>query len=128
MLNGSDDVIEASVDLSNVAHDDQTIIKDVCAVLAALKRTLRIKEISVTAAGDIYNVTATISGSTAVEIAKSDMDTIVDINPLRVTGVSVVTGEDSPLLKVRVCSLMHPVTITDTQIVKVVKKRRWGLF
>ena len=123
--------LELSVDMSAVTLTDQPLVKDVCAVLATMyKRTSNqgIDSISISCNGQIYLITAKFPQGMVTEICKSDLDTIVDINPLRVNGVSILYDGNSIHIKIKVCGFDHPVTITDTQLVRVVKKRRWGVF
>ena len=124
-------ITEVTVDMSNVLASDHHLVRDVCAVLATLyrksgKQTL--ERIPVTSSGQIYFVVATFAKGAVTEICKSDLDTLADVNPLRVTAASVLHDGECLHVKVRVCSFDHPVTVTDAELVRVVKKRRWGLF
>jgi hypothetical protein len=120
--------IETTVDLSQVASEDQVLIKDVCAVLVAIRPDINVESISVTILNQVYHVAAAFPSSTVAEIHKSDLDAITDVNPLRVAGTSVVYDGTRLSIKARVCGFSHPITCTDTQLVRVVKRKRWTLF
>lgn len=120
---------DVEVDLACVAACDQLLVKDVCAVLGAMFRGgAGVEKLSVSCHGPVYFVLVVFRKGAVVEVAKSDLDTIADVNPLRVTACSVLCDGDCICIKVRVGSFDHPITITDTELVRVVKKRRWGLF
>ena len=120
--------IEATVDLGCVASEDQLLVKDVFAVLVSIRPDLRFESISVTTVNNVYHITASFPASIVAEIHKTDLDVIIDVNPLRVSGVSVVHDNTRLSLKVKVCGFAHPITCTDTQLVRVVKRKRWTLF
>ena len=117
--------IEVEVDLTHVPVDDQPLVQDVCALLAALRRDLPVPSIAVTVTGKIYSVTASFPRGVLVEVSKSELDTVSDVNPLRVPCVSVLSDGSQVHVKARVSSMDHPVTVTDTARVRVLKKRRW---
>lgn len=117
-----------AVDLSAVAAADQALVKDVCAVLASVFRAAAkpaLEQITVSSNGKVYLVVATFPKGALVEVAKTDLDTVCDVNPLRVVAASVLHDGERPHVKVKVCSFDHPVTVTDTHLVRVVRKRRW---
>lgn len=120
---------EVAVDLSAVAAGDQVLVKDVCAVLASVFRAganAAFEHITVTSNGKVYLVVAAFPKGAVVEVAKTDLDTVCDVNPLRVVAASVLHDGERPHVKVKVCGFDHPVTVTDTHLVRVVRKRRWG--
>ena len=118
-----------TLDLSHVSVDDQTLVRDVCAVLAVMRKDLHISNIEITASGQSYVITASFPFESAVEISKAELDTLMDVNPLRVVSASVLCGGGPARvpaqIRLRVCSMDYPISVTDTSIVKVVKKRRW---
>ena len=116
---------EVTVDLSCVAVDDQYLVKDVCAVMAAVRKDVSASEIRVTATGQVYSIVASFNKGATVEVTKAEMETITDVNPLRVTCVSLVVDGSQTYLKARVCSMDHPITVTETTLVRVIKKRKW---
>lgn len=120
--------LEIAVDLSNVAASDHMLVKDVCAVLSTMYKTAGrqgLECIQITSNASVYFAVATFSKGSVVEIAKSDMDTIMQVNPLRIPGISVLHDGEKMHVKVRICSFDHPLTVTDTDIIRIVKKRRW---
>lgn len=120
--------IEATVDLGCVATEDHVLVKDVCAVLVSMRPDIRFESISITTINNVYHITASFPAATVAEIYKTDLDVIIDVNPLRVSGVSVVHDNTRLSIKVKVCGFAHPITCTDTQLVRVVKRKRWTLF
>lgn len=124
----SESFIEAVLDLSNVKLEDQQFVRDVCSVILAMRRDISVKGITILDVGGVYHITATLPKNTSVEIAASDLETITQVNPLRVTGVSVMFDGSTLAIKARAAGFAHPITCTETQLVRVLKKRRWGLF
>lgn len=120
-------VREVVVNLSAVAVLDQALVKDVCAVLRSIAPS-DFEDLSVSSSGKMYSVVGSFPKGHAVELAKTDLDTLCDVNPLRVVSSSVLYDGERARIRVKVCSTDHPITVTDAHIVKVVKKRRWGLW
>jgi hypothetical protein len=121
--------VSVEVDLAAVAAGDQALVKDVCAVLGSVFRAGARPppaSISVSSSGRVYTVVAAFAPGAVLEVGKADFDTICDVNPLRVVSASVLHDGERSHVKVRVCGFDHPVTVTDTDIVRVVRKRRWG--
>ena len=116
---------EISVDLSNVAVEDQQLVKDVCAVVATIRKDVSVSDIQVAVVGKVYHVVAGFPKGAMVEVTKAELETISDVNPLRVACVSVFCDGTQVYLKIRVCSMDHPVTVTETTLVRIVKKRKW---
>jgi hypothetical protein len=119
---------QLAVDLSAVAAGDQALVKDVCAVLASVFRAgaqPAAERVAVSSNGKVYLVVASFAKGAVVEVAKADLDTVCDVNPLRVVAASVLHDGERPHVKVKVCGFDHPVTVTDTHLVRVVRKRRW---
>ena len=123
--NDEQSITTVELDLSAVAPDDQALVQNVCAVMATLRKDIVVNDISITSAGQVYHVVAGFPKGMVVEVGKTEMDSIIDVNPLRVSSVSVLSDGTKASLKVRVCSMDHPVTITETSLVRVTKKRRW---
>lgn len=121
--------LQVTVDLSDVQTSDQPLIRDVCAVLATVYRhtgQTPIDTISVTTSGAHYLVVASFKQGAVTEIYKSDLDAVADVNPLRVSGIALQHDGSTLRIKVKVCGMNFPVTVTDTELVRVVKKRRWA--
>lgn len=128
---GSEEETVVSLDLANVAACDHALVKDVAAVLASIFQSsvsAGLESLRVSCNGQVYFVIGSLAKGAVAEISKSDLDTISDVNPLRVTASSILYDGERVHVKVRVSSFDHPLTITDTQLVRVVKKRRWGIF
>lgn len=123
--------LNVTVDMSAVQLADQSLVRDLCAVLGTIYKTTShqaIDSITVSSNGHTYIIVAKFPKASVTEICKSDLDTLSDINPLRVSGASILFDCESLHLKVKVCGFDHPLTVTDTDLVRVIKKRRWGIF
>eukprot|EP00961_Rhodomonas_salina_P052055 698837-Rhodomonas_salina.2 len=131
-MSESDPIIESTVDMSCVTATDYNLVKDVCAVLASLCRCVAgdsATKISVSLRkAQLYCVMATFSKDCVVNISKGELETLTDVNPLRVVESSVMYNCDGLHVKVTVCGYDHPVTVTETALVRIVKKRRWTPF
>jgi hypothetical protein len=120
--------VEVNLDLSNVLPRDYSLVRDVCAVLATVcKSTSRqaLDNITVCTNADIYFITASFLKGYVIEFSKAELDTICDVNPLRVLCISMLYDGERVNIKVKVASYDHPLTITNTDIVRIVKKRKW---
>ena len=123
--------VEVNLDLSNVLPRDYVLVRDVCAVLATVcKSTSKqaLDKISVCTNADIYYITASFTKGYVIELSKAELDTICDVNPLRVLCISVLYDGERVNIKVKVASYDHPLTVTNTDIVRIVKKRKWVNF
>ena len=113
--------------LDNVHVEDRVIIRNVVAAIEALKAEKILLSWTVDAANNAYTVNAYITDSFDCEFSRADLDTIHDVNPLRVMSASVARVGSKLRLKVRVSDRNEPLILTETQVVCVRKRSRWGL-
>ena len=113
--------------LDNVHTEDRVIIRNVVAAIEALKleKILLSWTVDVTQGG--YAVNAYINDSVDCEISKAELDTIHDVNPLRVIGASVARVGGKLRVKVRVSDRNEPLMLTETQVLSVRKRARWAM-
>lgn len=123
--------MSTELDLTNVPPDDQHMLQNICAVVHTLYDSTGLQNMSVVVlpSSQAYNLLVQFAPNCIVQVSKSDMETIVDVNPLRISSVNMLcdTSQSTPRihLQIKVFSHDYPLMITDTHIVKVVKKRRW---
>jgi hypothetical protein len=113
--------------LDNVHVEDRVIIRNVVAAIEALKleKILLSWTVDITQGG--YAVNAYIIDSVDCEISKSELDTIHDVNPLRIISASVARTGGKLRVKVRVSDRNEPLMLTETQVMSVRKRSRWAL-
>jgi hypothetical protein len=111
--------------LDNVHTEDRVIIRNVVAAIEALK----LEKILLSWTVDVvqYAVNAYINDSVDCEISKSELDTIHDVNPLRVISASLARIGGKLRFKVRVSDRNEPLMLTETQVVAVRKRARWAM-
>ncbi len=114
------------VALDNVHAEDKFIIKNVVAAIEALKPEKILLSWTVDAAMGAYIVSAFINDTVDCEFSRAELDTIHDVNPLRVISASVARVTGKLRLKVRVSDRNEPLMLTETQIVSVRKRARWA--
>ena len=114
------------VALDNVHAEDKIIIKNVVAAIEALKPEKILLSWTVDAAMGAYIVNAFINDAVDCEFSRAELDTIHDVNPLRVISASVARVTGKLRLKVRVSDRNEPLMLTETQIVSVRKRARWA--
>ena len=78
-------------------------------------------------AHNAYMVNAYINDAVDCEFSRAELDTIHDVNPLRVMSASVARAGGKLRLKVRVSDRNEPLMLTETQVVCVRKRSRWGV-
>ena len=116
----------SGVVLDNVHVEDRVIIRNVVAAIEALKleKILLSWTVDVTQGG--YAVNAYINDSVDCEISKAELDTIHDVNPLRIIGASVARNAGKLRVKVRVSDRNEPLMLTETQVLSIRKRSRWA--
>jgi hypothetical protein len=112
--------------LDNVHVEDRVIVRNVVAAIEALKleKILLSWTVDVTQGG--YAVNAYISDSVDCEISKSELDTIHDVNPLRIISAGVARIGGKLRVRVRMSDRNEPLMLTETQVVSVRKRARWA--
>jgi len=113
--------------LDNVHIEDRVIIRNVVAAIEALKmeKILLSWTVDVTQGG--YAVNAYINDAVDCELSKGELDTIHDVNPLRIISSSVARVGGKLRIKVRVSDRNEPLMLTETQVVSVRKRARWAM-
>ena len=113
--------------LDNVHAEDRVIIRNVVAAIEALKLEKILLSWTVDAVQQgCYAVNAYIADGVDCEFSKAELDTIHDVNPLRVLSASVARVGGKLKLKVRVSDRNEPLMLTETQVLAVRKRARWG--
>ena len=113
--------------LDNVHPEDRIIIRNVVAAIEALKAEKILLSWTVDTAHNSYMVNAYINDAVDCEFSRAELDTIHDVNPLRVMSASVARAGGKLRLKVRVSDRNEPLMLTETQVVCVRKRSRWGV-
>jgi len=117
--------------LDNVHPEDRIIVKNVVAAIESLKPEKILLSWTVdthtlpSSSSTFYVVNAYINDTEDCEFSRAELDTIHDVNPLRVISASVARSAGKLRLKVRVSDRNEPLMLTETQILSVRKRSRW---
>lgn len=112
--------------LDNVHAEDQIIVRNVVAAIEALKLEKILLSWTVDTSHGCYTVNAFINDTADCEFSKAELDTIHDVNPLRVLSASVARTGGKMRIKVRISDRNEPLMLTETQVLVVRKKARWA--
>ena len=112
--------------LDNVHAEDQIIVRNVIAAIEALKLEKILLSWTVDSGQGCYTVNAYINDTADCEFSKAELDTIHDVNPLRVLSASVARLGGKMRIKVRISDRNEPLMLTETQVLVVRKKARWA--
>lgn len=112
--------------LDNVHAEDRVIVRNVVAAIEALKAEKILLSWTVDTGPGAYVINAYINDSADCEFSRAELDTIHDVNPLRVLSASVARVAGKMRLKVRISDRNEPLMLTETQIVTVRKRARWA--
>ena len=115
--------------MDNVHPEDRIIIRNVVAAIEALKADKILLSWNVESperGGGFYTVNAYVNDTADCEFSRQELDSIHDVNPLRVVCASVARSGGKLRLKVRVSHRDEPLILTETQIVNVRKRARWA--
>lgn len=112
--------------MDNVHAEDQIIVRNVVAAIEALKLEKILLSWTVDAGHGCYTVNAYINDASDCEFSKAELDTIHDVNPLRVLSASVARTGGKMRIKVRISDRNEPLMLTETQVLVVRKKARWA--
>jgi hypothetical protein len=115
-------------ELDNVHMEDRIIIRNVVAAIEALKeeKILRSWTVENVPNQNAYIVNAYINDTADCEFSRAELDTIHDVNPLRVMAASVARVGSKMRLKVKVSDRNEPLMLTETQVLTVRKRSRWA--
>ena len=113
--------------LDNVHAEDRVVIRNVVAAIEALKAEKILLSWTVDApVQGSYVVNAYINDAVDCEFSRAELDTIHDVNPLRVISAAGARVGGKLRLRVRVSDRNEPLMLTETQIVSVRKRARWA--
>jgi hypothetical protein len=112
--------------MDNVHAEDQIIVRNVVAAIEALKLEKILMSWTVDTNPGFYVVNAFINDSADCEFSKTELDTIHDVNPLRVISASLARTGGKMRIKVRISDRNEPLMLTETQVLVVRKKARWA--
>lgn len=110
--------------LEGVHEEDRPIVRNVIAALELIKKAKLFSSWTCTVARGNYIVTAFIAEGDW-EISSRELDTIYEVNPLRVLSVVVQCQAQRTSLRVRISDRNEPLMLTETQLVHVRKRSRW---
>ena len=113
--------------LDNVHVEDRIIIRNVVAAIEALKMEKILLSWTVDTVPNSYVINAYINDTVDCEFSRAELETIHDVNPLRVISASVARVAGKLRLKVRVSDRNEPVVLTETQVLSVRKRSRWSM-
>lgn len=132
LLGDTQEAHTVNVDLSCVLESDYTLIRDTCAILSTICKNTSANafdKIVVCRNSQIYHISAYFNPNHVVEVSKAEFDTVTDVNPLRILNISALyDGEQRMIVKVKACGYDHPIAVTNTDVVRIVKKRKWCNF
>jgi hypothetical protein len=112
--------------LDNVHAEDQIIVRNVVAAIESLKLEKILLSWAVDSNQGYYIVNAFIKDTEDCEFSKSELDTIHDVNPLRVISASVARTGGKMKIRVKISDRNEPLMLTETQVLVVRKKARWA--
>ena len=112
--------------LDNVHKEDQVIVQNVVAAIESLKAEKILLSWTVeTNIPGFYILNAYINDAVDCDFSKTELETIHDVNPLRVVGASVARVAGKMRIRVKISDRNEPLMLTETQIVAVRKRSRW---
>lgn len=112
---------------SGIKPDDRPVIENVIAVMNSLCRDLKFSDQEIRTTPNGYVLIAKTCPHAMLTI--TDLQVIKDCNPVRVQNISVVWSENGRLaVHVKIFNSTTPVTVTETDIIRVKRKRIFGFF
>ena len=112
--------------LDNVHAEDKIVVRNVVAAIEALKAEKILLSWTVETSPGVYIVNAYISDAVDCEFSRAELDSIHDVNPLRVLSAAVARTGGKLRLKVRISDRNEPLMLTETQVVSIRKRARWA--
>ncbi|EKX35653.1 hypothetical protein GUITHDRAFT_118140 [Guillardia theta CCMP2712] len=110
---------------SGIKPDDRVVIENVIAVMKTLSRDLSFSDFEIRSTQNGFVLIAKTCSHVMVGMA--DLQVIKDCNPVRIQNVAVAWGENNRLaVHVKILNSTAPVTVTETDIIRVKRKRLWG--
>jgi hypothetical protein len=109
-------------------HDeDKIIIENIIRVIEHLKEEKIFTSWKFDAKDGTYILTAYINDSTDFELLNSDLNTIQEVNPLRIIAVSTTRVDNKMAIRVRVSDRNEPIILSETQLVTLRKRARFAI-
>eukprot|EP00961_Rhodomonas_salina_P224555 3035774-Rhodomonas_salina.2 len=107
-------------ELPNVHAEDRVIVRNVLyAAQACLQGELQLDNWAITVTDKHYVINIYLSTNNDFDVNVRDMQTIMDVNPLRVASVNVSKqGSAPPSLRVCVSNRDQPITLIETDVVR----------
>ena len=114
-------------DLPSVYGEDKTVVRNVLyAAKMCLRESNKLDNWSVVVQDKSYVSNMYFSPDSEFDVSVRDLNTIVDISPLRVLSVSVVKISTATIaLRVVVGNKDHPLILTETDVVRIRKRSRF---
>ena len=112
--------------LENVHAEDRIIVQNVVAAIEALKVEKILSSWNVETGNHGYIVSAYINDSVDCEFSKAELESIHDVNPLRVLSAGMARVGGKLKLKITVSDRNEPLMLTETQVLSVRKRARWA--
>lgn len=117
--------LELGNQLDIVKHDDQVVVENVASVMLSLSREYAFHDFEVKKTDDGYILAARASGHAALSLV--DLQLLKDCNPVRVQDVFINVQEGRLCVNARILNSSVPVTISETEVIRVKKRRLWGI-
>lgn len=112
---------------AGIKPDDRPVIENVFAVMNGLCKDLKFCDQEIRTTQNGYVVIAKTCPHAMLTI--TDLQLIKDCNPVRVQNISVMWSDSGKLaVHVKVLNSTTPVTITETEVIRVKRKRIFGFF
>jgi len=110
---------------SGIKPDDRVVIENAIAVMKSLNRDLSFSDFEIRSTQNGFVLIAKTASH--VMVGMTDLQVIKDCNPVRIQNVAVAWGENHRLaVHVKILNSTAPVTVTETDIIRVKRKRLWG--
>ena len=114
-------------ELPSVYSEDKVVVRNVLyAAKMCLRESNQLENWSVVVQDKSYVLNMYFAADSEVDINVRDLNTIVDVNPLRVLSVSIVKiGNCTLTLRAVVGNKDHPLMLTETDVVRIRKRSRF---
>lgn len=110
--------------LQYVKPEDRVVLENVACVIKAMSKEYQVGDFEVRNVEDGYILLARFTSAPLLSL--SDLQLVKDCNPVRVQNVAVTLIEGRLVLHVKLLDSRSPVTITETDIIRVKKRRFFG--
>lgn len=114
--------------MDNVHPEDRTIVRNVVSVIEALKadQILSSWNVDKVPSQHAYLLNALVKDGADCEFSKAELDTIHDVNPLRILSASVARVAGQMRVRVKISDRDEPLMLTETLVQSVRKRSRWA--